>query len=92
MNFFLKLSTISLQLKKTKYKSKNQIENLSIFLDEKIKTINFNYNKLPKNLLNEAKKDYYRNQTILVFQLLKVINIEKKVGQFISLYHLLINL
>ena len=42
--------------KKTKYKSKNQIENLSIFLDEKIKTINFNYNKLPKNLLNEAKR------------------------------------
>ncbi len=42
--------------KKAKYKSKNQIENLSIFLNEKIKTINFNYNKLPKNLLNEAKR------------------------------------
>ena len=42
--------------KKIKYNSKNHIENLSIFLEEKIKTINFNYNKLPKNLLNEAKK------------------------------------
>ena len=42
--------------KKIKYTSKNHIENLSIFLEEKIKTINFNYNKLPKNLLNEAKK------------------------------------
>ncbi len=42
--------------KKAKYKSKNQIENLSIFLNEKIKTVNFNYNKLPKNLLNEAKR------------------------------------
>ena len=42
--------------KKIKYKSKNHIENLSLFLDEKIKLINFNYNKLPKNLLNEAKK------------------------------------
>ena len=42
--------------KKIKYKTKNHIENLSLFLDEKIKMINFNYNKLPKNLLNEAKK------------------------------------
>ena len=42
--------------KKIKYKSKNHIENLSLFLDEKIKLINFNYNKLPKTLLNEAKK------------------------------------
>ena len=42
--------------KKLKYKSKNHMENLNIFLDEKIKTINFNCNKLPKNLINEAKK------------------------------------
>ena len=42
--------------KKYKFKSKNHIENLSIFLNEKIKTINFNYNKLPKNLINEAKR------------------------------------
>ena len=32
------------------------MENLCIFLDEKIKTINFNHNNLPKNLLLEAKK------------------------------------
>ena len=42
--------------KKVKYKSKNSIENLCIFLEEKIKTVNFNCNKLPKNLLTEAKK------------------------------------
>ena len=42
--------------KKEKYRSKDYIENLSVFLDEKIQKINFNYNKLPKNLLNEAKK------------------------------------
>ena len=42
--------------KKIKYFSKNHIENLSIFLGEKIKYINFNCNKLPKNLINEAKK------------------------------------
>ena len=42
--------------KKIKYKSKEHIENLSIFLNEKIKIINFNCSKLPKNLVNEAKK------------------------------------
>jgi ADP-heptose:LPS heptosyltransferase len=42
--------------KKIKYKSVNPIENLNIFLDDKINTIHFNYKKLPKNLVNEAKK------------------------------------
>jgi len=42
--------------KKIKFKSKNHLENLSIFLNEKIKLIKFNHNNLPKNLLNEAKK------------------------------------
>ena len=42
--------------KKIKFKSKEHLENLSIFLGEKIKPINFNCNKLPKNLLNEAKR------------------------------------
>ena len=42
--------------KKINYKEKDHIESLSKFLNEKIKIINFNYNKLPKNLLNEAKK------------------------------------
>ena len=42
--------------KKVKFRSKNHLENLNIFLNEKIKLIDFNFNKLPKNLLNEAKK------------------------------------
>ena len=42
--------------KKVSFKSNNHLENLSIFLEEKIKHIDFNYNKLPKNILNEAKK------------------------------------
>ncbi len=42
--------------KKVKYKSKNHLENLNIFLEEKIRIVDFNCNKLPKNLLNEAKK------------------------------------
>ena len=39
-----------------KSKSKNHIDNLSFFLNEKIKNIKFNINKLPKNLLAEAKR------------------------------------
>ena len=42
--------------KKIKFNSKNHIENLCLFLNEKIKYINFNCNKLPKILINEAKK------------------------------------
>ena len=42
--------------KKVKYKGKVHLDNISQFLEEKIKPINFNYNKLPKNLLNEAKR------------------------------------
>ena len=42
--------------KKMKYKSKDHLKNLSMFLEDKIKIVNFNCNKLPKNLLNEAKK------------------------------------
>jgi ADP-heptose:LPS heptosyltransferase len=42
--------------KKVKFNSKNHLDNLSVFLEEKIETINFNFNKLSKSLLNEAKK------------------------------------
>ena len=42
--------------KKVKFSSENHVENLSLFLDEKLQHINFNFNKLPKNLLKEAKK------------------------------------
>ena len=50
--------------KKIKFKTKNHLENISVFLDEKIKIINFNYNKLPRNLLNEAKKLLPKNNYI----------------------------
>ena len=42
--------------KKIKYNSKNHLENLNIFLEERIKVINFDYKKLSRNLLHEAKK------------------------------------
>ena len=41
--------------KKINYQSKDHIENLSIFLNDKIKNIKFNINKLPKSFLTEAK-------------------------------------
>ena len=56
IHFFSKTFNNFFSTKKIKYKSKNYLENLSIFLDEKIKPIYFNCNKLPKNLLNEAKR------------------------------------
>ena len=55
-NFYSTTFSNIFSSKKIKYVSKNHIENLSIFLGEKIKKINFNFNKLPKNLLNEAKR------------------------------------
>ena len=42
--------------KKINFSSKNHLENLSTFLNEKIKLVNFNINNLPKNLINEAKR------------------------------------
>jgi ADP-heptose:LPS heptosyltransferase len=42
--------------KKIELKSKNYLDNLNIFLKDRIKKINFDFNKLPKNLLNEAKR------------------------------------
>ena len=42
--------------KKIEFKSKNHLDNLNIFLETKIKKISFDFNKLPKNLLNEAKR------------------------------------
>jgi len=56
INFYSTTFSNFFSSKKVQYNSKNHIENLSIFLDEKIKNIKFNINKLQKNLLNEAKR------------------------------------
>tara|TARA_Y100000768_G_scaffold11480_1_gene8178 strand:- start:1126 stop:2079 length:954 start_codon:yes stop_codon:yes gene_type:complete len=56
INFYSLTFNSLFSTKKTKFESKDHIDNLSTFLDEKIKKIKFNLNKLPKNLLNEAKK------------------------------------
>ena len=49
---------------KKKFKSKDHLENLNIFLNEKIKPIEFNLNKISKILLNEAKKLLPKNNYI----------------------------
>jgi ADP-heptose:LPS heptosyltransferase len=42
--------------KKFVSKTKNHLENLNNFLGEKIKQLSFKFDKLPKNILNEAKR------------------------------------
>ncbi len=56
VHFYSKTFNNFFSTKKIKFNSKDDLVNLNTFLEEKIKTINFNCNKLPKNLLNEAKK------------------------------------
>ena len=75
--------------KKLKFKT-NHLENLSVFLGEKIKLINFNYKNLHKNLLNEAKKLLPKSNYI-GFSITQGNEYRKKAGQYISLFRLLIN-
>ena len=56
VNFCSKTFNSFFSSKKVKLSSKDHLENLNIFLGEKIKSIDFNCNKLPKNLIDEAKK------------------------------------
>ena len=56
LNFYSKTFNSFFSSKKINLPSKDHLENLNIFLEEKIKTINFNCNKLPKNLIDEAKR------------------------------------
>jgi ADP-heptose:LPS heptosyltransferase len=56
INFYSTTLRNSFSTGNIKFSSKNHLDNLSLFLNEKISSINFNYNNLPKNLLNEAKK------------------------------------
>ena len=55
-NFYSKTFNGFFSSKKIKLSSKDHLAELNFFLDEKIKTINFYCNKLPKYLINEAKK------------------------------------
>ena len=56
LNFYSKTFNNFFSSKNVKLSSRDHLENLNIFLEEKIKSVNFNCNKLPKNLIDEAKK------------------------------------
>ena len=64
VNFYSSTLNGIFSTKKIKFKSKDHLDNLSTFLGEKIKLLNFNYNKLPKNLINEAKRLLPKNNYI----------------------------
>ena len=56
VNFYSKTFNNFFSSRKVKLSSKNHLDNLNFFLKDNIKTINFDCNNLPKNLINEAKK------------------------------------
>ena len=56
VHFYSKTFNSFFSTKRVNFTSKDHLENLSTFLNEKIKAINFNCNKLPKNLIDEAKR------------------------------------
>ena len=56
LEFYSKTFYNLFSTKKNLIKSETHLNNLSIFLDQKIKTISFNYNNLPKKILTEAKR------------------------------------
>ena len=55
INFYSTTFSNMFSTKKIKLKSKNHLENLSIFFEENIKLVNFDCKKLPKYILKEAK-------------------------------------
>ena len=56
VHFYSKTFNSFFSTKRFNFTSKDHLENLNTFLNEKVKAINFNCNKLPKNLIDEAKR------------------------------------
>ncbi len=56
LNFYSTTFNNLFATKKIKFESKDHLQNLNNFLNENIKPIDFNHNKLPKNLISEAKR------------------------------------
>ena len=52
---------------------------------KKLKLVNFNCNKLPKNLINEARRLLPKSNYI-GFSITQEMNIEKKAGLYINLF------
>ena len=73
--------------KKIKFNSKNHIENLNVFLNEKINPVNFKLDQLSKKYLNEAKR-LLPNKNYVGFSLTQGNEYRKKswsIYKFISL-------
>ena len=70
--------------KKIKSYSSNHLENLSLFFEEDVLEIEFKVNKLPKEILFEAKK-LLPNSNYVGFSITQEMNTEKKVGRFLNL-------
>ena len=88
LNFYSLTFNNLFSTKKIKYKSKNHIDNLNIFLDDKIKNIKFDFNKLPKNLLREAKRLLPKSNNYVGFSVTQGNQYRKKswsIYKFISL-------
>ena len=56
VHFYSKTFNSFFSTNRFNFTSKDHLENLNTFLNEKVKAINFNCNKLPKNLIDEAKR------------------------------------
>ena len=56
VNFYSTTFKNLFSTKKINFNSKNHLENLCIFLDEKIIPISYDYRNLPKHILHEAKE------------------------------------
>ena len=74
-----------LSSKKIKFESNDHIENLNLFLNEKIEKLEYDNRNLSKNIKNEAKK-LLPLSNYVGFLLLKEMSTEKKVGLYINLF------
>ena len=70
--------------KKIKSKSDDHLENLSLFLEEDVIKVDFKVNKLPKEIINEAKK-LLPNSNYVGFSITQGNIYRKKAGQFTNL-------
>ena len=66
-----------LSSKKIKLNSKNHLKNLNLFLNEEVKSVDFNLNQLPENILNEAK-NLLPNQNCIGFSITQGNKYRKK--------------
>ena len=87
MNFYSTTFNSFFSTKKIKYKTKNHLKNLNIFLNEEIKPLEFSLNQLSKNILNEANR-LLPNKNYIGFSLTQGNEYRKKswsIYKFISL-------